>query len=213
MDVLAIISDVGLLLLLVNVIIYFTGFTRNGKAYKYFSVYLLSIFIIQTIMITLAYYKHNNHFLSSYYLFFQFILLSTFFYMLFVTLNKKKSSAIKYISAVTVAVLSIQYCFNPALYYTFNSTGFLITSLLLTTYAVLYIFELLTQKLLFNYVATGIFIYLISSALIFASATSIVTLHKDVFTVVWQINAVLFVLYQLLILWEWKQHFLRRTIK
>lgn len=206
-------SATGTFILLINVVAYFTGFAGNSKAYKIFSIYLLIIFIIQVLMETLARYDYSNLFLSGYYLFVQFIFLSCFFYYLFLPVNNKKSDAVKYLSVPLVIILLTQYFFDRDLYYTFNPMGFLITSLVLVTYAVMYLAEMLTHKPFFNFVTTGIFIYLISSSLIFASSTSIITLNNNMFAVLWQINAVLFIIYQLLILWEWKQHFFRKTTK
>lgn len=209
----ALLSAIGTIILLINVVAYFTGFAGNSKAYKIFSVYLLSIFIIQALMEILARCNYSNLFLSGYYLFAQFIFLSCFFYYLFLPVNNKKSGFVKYFSAPLVIILLAQYFFDKGLYYTFNPPGFLVTSLVLVTYAVMYLAEMLTQKPFFNYATTGIFIYLISSSLIFASSTSIITLNNNMFAILWQINAVLFIIYQLLILWEWKQHFFRKTTK
>ena len=216
MDVLSIISNIGVILLIINTIIYFTGFIRNNKAYKFFSVYLLVISTIQVAMTLLAYHGYNNHFLSGYYLFAQFILLSCFFYHQFLPLSKKKSGVVKYLTTTVTVALIVQYFLVRGLYFNINALGFLITSVLLVVYSVMYLFEHLTQKLPFNYVTIGIFMYLISSAIIFATSTTViemVNLSNDMFTGIWTINAVLCIIYQLLILWEWKQHFFRQTIK
>lgn len=212
-EAIVIISNIGVAILTINTLLYFIGFSNHGKAYKYFCVYLLCSCIIQVAMSALAYKGYNNLFLSGYYMLSQFILVSGFFYQLFLPFNRQRSYLIKYVSFVVIIGLAIQYIFNTGLYFTFNPIGFLITSLVLITYAVLYIFELLSHKLTFSYVTTGIFIYLISSILIFTLSTSTLALSNDMFLVIWQINAVLFILYQLLILWEWKQLFLPKTIK
>ncbi|MXN90790.1 hypothetical protein GR160_06085 [Flavobacterium sp. Sd200] len=212
-EVIVIISNIGLAILVVNTLVYFTGFTQNSKAYKFLCLYLLCSSIVQIIMFIMAYSGYNNLFLSGYHLFTQFILLSCFFYSLFKPLSKIKSITVKYVSIIVTTGLIVQYFFDPELYYNFNPTGFLITSLLLITYAVLYIYELLTQKLLFNFVTIGAFIYLTSSCVIFTSSTSMVSLSQEMFSLIWQINAVLFIIYQLLIFWEWKQHFLPKKIK
>lgn len=212
-EVIVIISDIGIAVLGINTLIYFTGFTKNGKAYKFLCLYLLSSCIIQIIMQILAFKGLNNHFLSGYYLFSQFILLSYFFYQIFLPLNKTKSSVIKYLSLTIIAGLVIQYLITPNLYFNFNPLGLLITSLVLIIYAVLYLFELLTHKLVFSYIAIGVFIYLVSSSVIFASSVTTLTLSYDTFILIWHINGILFILYQLLILWEWKQHFLPKKIK
>jgi hypothetical protein len=213
LEILKLMSKIGLGLLCINVLLYFIGFFRNEKAYKSFTVYLLSICLIQFAMESFASQHYNNHFLSTYYLFFQFGILSLFFSYLFRQVNKTKSNFIKYSSAIVLCGLLAQYIIKPGLYYTFNSIGFFITSVLLIIYSVLYLYELLSQRLPFYYVTIGVFIYLISSALIFASAASFVTFNDGVAFFIWQVNAGLFILYQLLILWEWKQQFLPQIMR
>ena len=213
MHTLKVLSNVALIILIINVILYLIGFSRNGKAYKVFSMYLLSMSIIQIAVVVLAYKNKNNHFLSTYYLFLQFITLSFLFFQLFKNVNRTKRSIVAYVSSAVVCGLAIQYLIYPAQYYTFNSVGFFITSMLLIVYAVLYLYELLSQKLPFYYVTIGIFIYLISSALIFASAASLVTFTDVLSQYIWQVNAVLFILYQLLILWEWKKQVLPQIVR
>jgi hypothetical protein len=187
--------------------IYFIGFAKNGKAYKFFVYYLLTIGAVQFAMEVYAGEGRNNHFLSTYYLFSQFILLSYFFYYLFLDIKRSRSLFIKYASAVIIAGLLIQYSIYPGLYFTFNSLGFLVTSCMLIIYAVMYLYELLSKKLPFYYAIIGVFIYLISSSLIFASAVSIMSFADEINLYIWKINGLLFILYQLLILWEWKQTF------
>lgn len=211
MTLLLLLSHTGLFLLSVNVILYFTGFAKHGKAYKIFSLYLLAICVIQIVMVWLAGKNQNNHFLSGYYLFLQLLLLGSFFQALFKPIHKTKSNIILYSLLFTVACLAIQYILDPGLYFVFNSIGFLATSIILVIYSVLYLYEHLSRKLPFLYVTAGIFIYLVSSSIIFASASAVVTFSADTYNMVWNINAMLFILYQLLILWEWKKAFLPKA--
>jgi hypothetical protein len=212
---LAILSYTGIVLLLINSIAYFLRFNTNNSAYKCFTIYLAGIFFIQSCTVLMAINGLNNHFLSGYYLFFQFILLGLFFNRLLLPLDKKKATIIKYATGIASIGLILQYVFDPELYYSVNTTGFLITSLLLICYCLFYLFELLSKKSVFSLVTVGVFIYLISSTLIFFSTASAITvaLSNEIFNVLWIINIILFNIYQLLILWEWKQHFFYRTIK
>lgn len=207
------ISYIGLILLFINTIIYFIGFPRKGKTYIFFVFYLFILSLIQTAVEIYAARGLNNHFLSTYYLFFQFVLLSGFFYSLFIDIKNKKSSIIKYTSSVIIIGLIIQYSIYPELYYTFNSLGFLLTTSAIILYSVLYLYELLSKKLPFYYITIGIFIYFISSSLIFASAAAIVSFNDKTNMLIWKINALLFIMYQLLILWEWIQNFYLKLTK
>lgn len=201
---------VGQAFLLSNIILYIIYYSSRNKAYRFFVGYLLVIFSIQLVMYAYSSNDLNNHFLSTYYLFLQFVLLSGFFYWLFKPVQKKISSVVKYVSILVFAGLVAQYIFDPALYYVFNTLGFLASSAVLIIYTVFYLYEMLSKKLPFYYVCVGLFIYLMSSSLIFVMATSLISFGDKISVLIWNINAFLFIVYQLLILWEWKQSFFRK---
>lgn len=213
MDMLRVLSYIGNSILCINIFIYFTGFSRNGKAYRFFTLYLLAIGIIQAIIEYYAHKGYNNHFLSNYYLFARFTFLSAFFYYLFYHFKKNISRTIKFITVGVILALAVQYGVHPEEYYKFNSLGFLVTSALLVVYAVFYLYEMLTQKLPFVYVTTGIFLYILSSAVIFAAGSYLISPDDEINMFIWRLNAFLFILYQLLILWEWKTAFYKRRPK
>jgi hypothetical protein len=213
LKILKILSYVGLCVLLINTIIYSIGFSQKGKAYRSFVLYLLSLFIIQTGTEICASQNVNNHFIATYYLFVPFILLSLFFYYLFAAINSWKKYVVKFGTPIITIGLIAQYCIYPNLYYEFNSVGLLIATCLLIVYAVMYLIELLSKQLAFHYITIGIFIYFISSLFIFVSVTSIVSFNREISNFIWNINALLFVVYQLLILWEWKQTFYLKATK
>lgn len=213
MDLLNVFSFTGLSILFINFILYVIGFAKNSRAYKFFVIYLGILFIIQVLTEIFAMKNMNNHFLATYYLFFPFALLSSFFFFLFKNVSAKKQKSVAYISTITLIGLIIQFVMQPELYFEFNSVGLLTVSCIITLYSVLYLFELISNKLPFHYVTMGIFIYFISSSLIFASATSIVSFNREISLFIWKINAGLFIIYQLLILWEWKQTFYQKQTK
>jgi len=213
MYLLKILSYTSLFLLFFNSAIYCKGFASKGKAFTSFVIYLVSLFIIQSLADVYASQGMNNHFFASYLLFIPFILLSFFFYYLLADIRSKKKNVVRYVSVVTTLGLFIQYCLHPDIYFTFNSIGLLITSCIIILYAVMYLFELLSQKLPFHYVTVGIFIYYLSSCLIFVSAPSIASFNVEISIFIWKINAILFIVYQLLILWEWKQTFYHKPTR
>jgi hypothetical protein len=71
----------------------------------------------------------------------------------------------------------------------------------------MYLYDLLTKRPSFVFTTVGLAIYLMSSSLIFVSASSIVSFNDSANMSIWKINALLFIIYQLLILWEWKRAF------
>lgn len=213
MDDVRLLSYIGYVIHLINTIVYLKGFTKNGKAFKAMTVYIVYIGIVQLVTEIYASHGRNNHHLATYYMFGQLIFLSIFFYYLFRRLNLKIANIIKYTSIIATSVLAVQYIITPSLYFTFNPVGFLITCTLLIIYTVIYLYELLTQKSYFYYATIGTLIYLMSSALIFAAAVSIVKFKGEMSFYVWKINGVLYILYQLLLLWEWKQNFSQKAAK
>lgn len=213
MYLLKILSYIGLCVLLINTIIYSIGFSQKGKAYRSFVVYLFSLFVIQTLTEICATKNINNHFIATYYLFIPFIVLSLFFHYLFSGIDSWKKYVVLFATPLIAIGLIVQYCMYPTLYYDFNPLGLLVTTCALIVYAVMYLFELISKQMPFHYVTIGIFIYFISSLLIFVSATSIVSFNQEISNFIWNINALLFIVYQLLILWEWKQTFYLKTTK
>ena len=83
---------IGEFLLLLNLILYLKGFSKQAKAYKIFAFYLILVGVIEVVSGTLKQLQHNNLFLSHFYFIGQFILLSVFYHnLLRDTLQKKNS--------------------------------------------------------------------------------------------------------------------------
>lgn len=210
---LKVINFLSLAILFINIALFTVGFMKNHKAYQFLYANLISIFIIQVIMFYYSSQNMNNHFLSNYYLFINFILLSFFFYHLFEKLNSSKKLIVKYASLFITAGMILQYVLDFKMYFAFNPLGLLITSTVITLYAVFYLYELLNQKVAFLFTTVGIFIYFSCSSVIFASASSIVSFNSEINLVIWNVNSILFIVYQLLVLWDLKQKFSQKTIK
>ncbi|VVU99177.1 hypothetical protein FVB9532_00429 [Mesonia oceanica] len=195
--------------LLINVILYLIGFRNSSNTYKVVFLYLILSFLIQGIALVFSQLSLNNHFLSTYYLLIRFSLLSLFFFCLFreIGLNRLKNTVLVISSIALLTVLS-QYLMKPTLYYQFNPIGFLITSLVLIVFAVIYLYELLSRKNYYLFFVLGLLIYLISSSIIFISATDIININNELNYYIWIINASLYLGYQVLISWQWKElHF------
>ncbi len=211
----ALLSSLSTSVLLLNVILYLISFRNSSKTYKVLVFYLITSLIIQCLMEAFAYLGLNNHFLSTYYLIFRFSLLGFFFFYLFKELNLnslKRSVAI--INLLVLSLIIFQYFFYPALYYKFNPIGFLITSLILIGYSIIYLYELLSRKNDYLYLVVGLLIYLISSSIIFISATDIININNDLNYYIWIINASLYLGYQLLISWQWRElYFSKKSLK
>jgi len=153
----------------------------------------------------LWYNRVNNLHLSHYYLVTQFILLSLFYYHLYK--NKIQKKITLSILLVVVSVLIVQSYLNPDLLYKFNLLEILCTSLTLVLFSVIQFYNSLSETKKFTYVNSGIFIYLLSSTLIFCSGNIMTELDPSINKLVWFMNVVLYLVYQLLITFEWYQNF------
>lgn len=204
-----IISNIGKIVLGINSILFLIGFFKNGKAYKLFSVYLVSMTIIQIFTYYLWKQGLNNLHMSHYYLIIQFILLSLFYYHL--CKNKIQKKITLTILLVVVSVLIIQSYFHPDLLYRFNLLEIISTSLTLVFFSVMQFYNSLSETKEFMYVNSGIFIYVLSSTLIFCSGNIMTDLDPSINRLVWFMNVVLYLVYQLLITFEWYQNFRNHT--
>lgn len=194
----------GLLILLINVLLYSRSY-RNIKsvAFKIFSFYLITSFLILITSIILWKLKMNNLYLSHFYFIIQFLILSFFYKQLFNIIQNKIVNTI--IISVSI-ILTIQYISNPDLLYKFNVFEVFITSFPLIVYSIIHLYNSLTKKGEFMYINAGVLIYLSISTLIFILGDYISVYKSDSpISEIWLINKVLYIVYLLLILIEWKK--------
>ena len=206
---LRVLGDISLYLSVLCPLLYLIGFTRNSKAFKYFTAYLVIVGFIQIAMKSFKVMAlgDSNLFFFVYYFVLEFILLSFFYREL---LGYKW---INIITGVILICLGIQYYNYPALYFVYNPIGSSITRVILVVYSMLYFYRSLQGKSEFILVNGGLFIYLLSSVIVFASgnflrANSFPSYIEELSM---NINKVLYFLLQLLICVEWFRNY--RIIK
>lgn len=206
-----IVSNIGKIVLGINAILFLIGFFRNGKAYKLFTIYLFLMSIIQFFTYYLWKEGLYNLHLSHYYLVIQFILLGLFYHTLF----KSKTQKWLIISVLifVVLILIIQSYLYPELLYRFNLLEIILTSLPVVFFSVIQFYNSLSEKKEFMYVNSGIFIYVLSSTLIFCSGNIMTELDPSINNLVWFMNVVLYLVYQILISVEWFLNFRKKSIK
>lgn len=181
-------------------ILYLKSFIRNNKAFKIFTIYLVVISIIQLASIyILKFGVESNLFLSHYYFISQFIFLSLFFKVLL------KFRWISWVLYAIILLLGVQYIKDPDIYFRYNSLGMAITQTIIVVYTILYFYKSLSGKNEFLLINIGLFFYLLSSTLIFASGNLVfdLSIPMKISTLLFDINAVLYLLFQLLIFVEW----------
>ena len=152
----------------------------------------------------MASYKINNLFFSHYYFIGQFFLLSLFFRSI---LNSKK--ALKTIDIVIILVLPIiciYYLIHPHKYFEFNNFEIALTSIPIIIYCFLFIIKEIGQKdKTYFYLVSGLFIYLTGSTLLFSTGN--IKMFSPIKKVIWFMNMVLYLIYQILIFIEWYKNF------
>lgn len=212
MTLFKIITYLGYLILLINMFNYLkSSVFKKTRAFRVFSFYLAVIVVIQIISKVHHFYKIDNLFISHYYFIIQFILLSIYFYN--IIKSEKLKNIIVFISSTTLLSIIIQYLTTSITYNSFNLYEVVMCSLPLVLYSVFFFFQKLDSKdKKYIYINSGIFIYLLSSTLIFSSGNLMPDLPKKINRIIWHANVFLYLIYQILIFVEWYKHFRKKEV-
>lgn len=200
--------NLGYFLLLINFIVFALGLSKKQKSYVIFTVYLFLIVCIQIITLVLRKLGLNNLFLSHFYFIGQFIMLGLFYFNLITDKFQKK--VIKITAILALLSLAIQYSIRPDLFFKFNLYEIFITSFLLLIFATFHFYNMLNGKKMFYYINIGIILYLFGSTILFLVGNLSVTLSSKYYKVPSRINYILYVIFQLFILVEWKRSFYKK---
>jgi hypothetical protein len=206
-----ILAYIGYIFLLLNLILFFLSFSKQGKAYKIFILYLGIIFVVQILAKIYSAQNINNLFLSHFYFIGQFVLLSLFFKTLLK--EKYQKNIVKAGLTLGLLTLGIQYWLDPSLFLKFNLFEIFITSFLLIIYSTFHFYNMLNEKKEFYYINMGILLYLFGSTILFLAGNLIVTLSSKMNKWTWILNSFLYIIYQLFILVEWKKSFSKKDIQ
>jgi hypothetical protein len=203
MKLIEVIIYFGYIVLALNTFLFFKSYRSHSVAFKLFSFYLFLTLLIQLLatFIKNSPIKHNL-FLSHYYFIGQFILLSLFFKHILKKETQKK--IIKPVLIIVLVVLGIYYSIYPSNYYKFNIFEIVITSAPL----IIYCFFFFNGKIedsdkKFIYIVSGFFLYILCSTLLFTAGN----IESGTKNIIWYSNAVLYIVYQLLIFVEWSKNF------
>ncbi|MAT90401.1 MAG: hypothetical protein CMC35_06875 [Flavobacteriaceae bacterium] len=201
----AVIGDFTIYSPILLFLLYAIGFFKFGKAYRSFTCYLLVVAVVQLLSrIGIRIWEwESNLFLSHYYFISQFILLSLFYKIL---LNYQW---IWIVLVGTLGFLTYQYVEDPSMYYKYNPLGMVITQVILVFYSLLYLYRCLAGNQIFMITNIGLFFYLLSSTLIFASGNLVLNLDvpPDFIRLLININLFLYLAFQILILVEWWKNY------
>lgn len=198
-------SNVIFILLSFVSILYFIGFAKQSKAYKIFAIYLFAMFIIEWLLRVIVLFDWNDStlFLFVYYFVFQFIILSLFYQTL---LNFRW---IFYVLVAGFLFFVFQYINDPEMYFRYNPIGVVVGQGVIVIYSLLYFYKLLSEKGEFVIVNSGIFFYLLTSMLIFASGNLVFNIKISTETILFlgKIIRVLYFIFLILIMIEWYRNY------
>lgn len=200
---------IGYFILICNFIFCIKSFPRNGKAFVFFTAYLGSIVLVAFTSEILNLLKYTNLFLSHFYFIFQFIFLSLFYSDLLI--DKKQIKVIRLLAILIPIIFIFQYLFYPNLFFKFNLIEVLITSLLIIVYTTFHLYNLLVRQFSYYYICIGILIYLFGSTFLFLFGNYLASLNSKFSSVIYSLNSLLYILYQILIFYELNKNFKNKT--
>jgi hypothetical protein len=198
------ISLIGLFLLFINSVLFFSSRKNKDIVYRYIMYYLMIQFAVELCCNIIGIlYPNENFFLSHYYFVIQFIMLSLFFFQLFK--NKLLKNLVYINLGIVLLILAFQYYKTPSLYWKFNNFEIGTTSILLILYSIVYFYENLKESYKYHFFCSGLTFYLMSSCLIFLTGnTQLVFMTKPFYLDIWIFNSLFFILFQILIYKEWQ---------
>ncbi|CAM4104223.1 YhhN-like protein [Flavobacterium sinopsychrotolerans] len=201
-------ANIGYLILFLNLILFIKSARNYGKAFSIFTWYLGVIFLVQITSMTLKKFNINNLYLSHFYFIGQFILLSLFYINILKGELQKK--IVKVCLIIVLLSLAVQYVNDFSLFLKFNLFEIFITSILLILYATFHFYNMLNEKKEFYFINMGILFYLFGSTILFLVGNLTIVLSPKMNKITWILNSILYVLYQIFILVEWKKSFSKK---
>lgn len=114
---------------------------------------------------------------------------------------------------IVLLILGIQFILKPSLIFKFNLFEIFITNFLIIIYSTLYLYNLLVSEKKYYFLNIGILFYLVGSTMVFLLG-NVTILNKSILNrFTWRFNEILYVFFQLIILYEWKRSIKKTTKK
>lgn len=118
---------------------------------------------------------------------------------------QKKTVEISMYSGLFIILL--QYILEPGLFFEFNLLEIVVTSLLVVFFAMLYLYNMLTDKKRYYFITISLIVYLLASTVLFLVGNLTIGLSNEIKFLTWNLNAFFVAVNQLFILYEWKVSF------
>jgi hypothetical protein len=199
----------GYLILLLNLTLYSFSFFRKEKANVFFVSYLAFAFFMQFFMEVMYFLRMNNLYAVNIFFIGQMILLGLFYN----SLLPIKSQKIFVMASLFIAllILAVQLIMDSSQFLKFNLFEITLTSLLIVAFALLHLYNMLTESKKFYYVSVGLIFYLLASTVLFLIGNLSPGLSNDLKYLTWMLNAFLLLVYQFFILYDWIKSFYKKT--
>lgn len=202
---LKVLGDITVYAALVLAFIYLLGFFKHRKTYKVFTIYLVLIALIQygAFYVGRGHLRENNLYFSHFYYLVQFVLLTVFYSRLL------KRTWLYYILIGVLVYAAFGFISDPSSFYGFNATGMTLTHALIALYSILYLYKCISNNGEFVIASCGIFLYLLSSTLIFSARglASGLDISDDSIVLISNMNKVLYLIMLALLLYEWIKNY------
>ncbi|PQB04158.1 hypothetical protein [Aureitalea marina] len=182
-------------------VLFLLKWKENGVVYRWFTMYLVAIGVIQLAQDLVIRFSPDeyNLFLFKYYLIFEFITLS-FFYR-----SMLKSKWINWVIIGILLIITVQYIYYPEYLEIYNPLGIWLTHCALVALAINHLYRTLSDPLPFTLISAGLVVYLMGSAVVFSAGNIFqdVSIPRSVVSFLSRINSLLYLGLQILIIFEW----------
>jgi peptidoglycan/LPS O-acetylase OafA/YrhL len=153
--------------------------------------------------------RFDNLFVINIFVIGQMILLSLF-YESIVKLKSQKR-IVKRSLYGALFILCIQLFIDYRQFLKFNLFAITIASLLIVAFALLHFYNMLTEHKSYYYITVAVIFFMLGSTILYLVGNLTISLRDDLKYLSWKLNAFLFLVYQLFILYEWKTSFSQKA--
>jgi hypothetical protein len=197
----------GYIILLINLVLYSISFFRKEKANIFLVLYIAFCSFMQFAMEILYQFAFKNLLVVNIFFIGQFVLLGLFFKSL--CENKMQKKCMQISMFFFLFLLVCQYIYDYKFLFEFNLFSITITSLFLVCNALMHLYNQLTTEKKYYFITIGVIIYMLSSTVLYLIGNLTNGLSSDLKYLSWRLNAFLFIVYHLFILYEWKASFFK----
>jgi hypothetical protein len=199
----------GYVILVLNLILYSISFFRERKVNGFFMLYLCFA-VIMNFFMEVLYLLHQSNLIVMNLFFIGDLILIGLFYVSILK-GKKQKTVVKSCIGVALLFILMQLVFDPSQLFKFNLFEITLCSLLLVGFALVHLYNMLSQQKEYYYFTIAVILYMSSSTILYLVGNLTIDLSEDYKFISWGINAALLIIYQLFILYEWKVSFAKKT--